>query len=152
MGDGANSKLALNFGAPFSVALGIMLFSQPKQGETRGRLNIGGYMLIDLGEGHCLHIHHWIICFTLALALLLGTYASNGEVTPLVVLLLGALAGVAASDLAYTDLSLRRFCVSCPALTDVASWKGRAALACRKDERPPARAPGGRDTEPWWGA
>ena len=143
MSDGANSKLALNFGAPFSVALGIMLFSQPKQGETRGRLNVGGYVLVNLGEGHCLHIHHWIICALLALALLIGMYASSGELTPFIVVLLGVLAGVAASDLAYTDLSLRRFCVSCPALTDVAAWKGQAALACRKDDQglPPSKAP-----------
>ena len=135
MSEGANSTGALYFGAPFSVALGIMLFVQPKQGETRGRLNIGGYMLIDLGEGECLHIHHWIMCVAAAALLLLGVYTSGGEVTAPVTMLLGALAGIAASDLAYTDLSLRRFCVSCPELSNESAWKGRAVLACQKDKR-----------------
>jgi len=89
-------------------------------------------VLVDLGQGVCLHIHHWILCALATSLLVLGVFLSGGQLSTGVTVALGLLAGVAASDLAYMDLSLKRFCVSCGKASVAKDWKGRAAAACAK--------------------
>ena len=92
-----------------AVGLAGMLVSQPEQGSSRG----GFSLLLHLGSGRCLHLHHWLVCGVVALLVVFLVTACRGCFTPVVLVLLGLLAGTAASDGVYHDLSLERHCVVC---------------------------------------
>lgn len=96
-----------------AVGLAGMLISQPDQGSTRGRFVPGFTLMLHRGKGECLHLHHWIVCYVLGVALLMTVVISRGSLTPAVLVLVGLLLGTAASDGVYHDLSLRRRCVVC---------------------------------------
>lgn len=99
----------------FTVGAGLglvgMLALQPEQGTTKG----GFSTLLKTGENRCLHVHHWLLCVGAAIVVASAVTCSGGAWNVPLFSLQGALLGMAASDLAYTDLSLTRFCVVCEA-------------------------------------
>lgn len=106
-----------------AVGLAGMLVSQPDQGSVRGRFAPGFTLMLHLGKGTCLHLHHWIVCGGFVI-LVLGVIAmAGGRLTPAVLVLLGLLIGTAASDGVYHDLSLRRHCVVCQRPAKPEDWK-----------------------------
>ena len=105
-----------------AVGLAGMLISQPDQGSLRGRFAPGFTLMLHRGKGECLHLHHWMVCGGLCVAVLLVVAMSAGERTPAVLVLLGLLLGAAASDGVYRDLSMRRHCVVCTQPSRPEDW------------------------------
>jgi len=58
------------------------------------------------------HLHHWILCIPLAILISCTVRSSGGKETPSLLLAIGFLVGMAASDLVYTDAI--EFFVPCP--------------------------------------
>lgn len=111
--------------ALLSAAVGLagMLVSQPDQGSARGRFAPGFTLMLHLGKGRCLHLHHWIVCGVFVIFVLCVIAAAGGRLTPAVLVLLGLLIGTAASDGVYHDLSLHRHCVVCQQPSRPEDWK-----------------------------
>ena len=101
------SASLLTYFACAVISVVIMLRIQPPQGQTRKNNGVGLAVLLDVGDGRCLHLHHWILCL---FAFFIILTIAHFKVTPLVAGICGALVGIGASDLAYNDLSLLRKC------------------------------------------
>lgn len=83
------------------MLLGVVVFDSLSAKEPGQTPKIGKNILIYLGNGKCIHIHHWTILLTLLIMLIIIFRLSDCTESPWVYLIAGFLIGGILQDFKY---------------------------------------------------
>ena len=95
----------------FFVVLVCLLLLEPAQGHATDKEGIGFTLILSTNKSTCYHIHHWCVALFIAVVVLLSLACAEHKLWWVVYVVMGGLAGLAASDLKYTDIL--KFRTSC---------------------------------------
>ena len=88
---------------PVAVVISFLLFLLLGAKRTGEKPIVGFSIILYEGNNVCLHIHHWMYMFVIALLVAIVIFLSNGQVTAPILALYGFLLGGSLASLRYKD-------------------------------------------------